>query len=214
VTHNSNGGFDNDFRDQQVQTFEREAGRACFSATASSMRVSREFTGRKGGRHFSNDPMDLQVVTPILNTEAEDSVTQTSAASPTKQKRRSKRSSAGVSHRAQGIAQRNISAAIPCGSRHGHCGRDLYNNDKSSQNYIGQGSRLPYIDALGTLPSLDLSIESRLGNPIGGAACGRAGCSLRTSRTSVNYPFVPGLYGTIGAETANPRLPRFFGGRI
>jgi hypothetical protein len=28
------------------------------------------------------------------------------------------------------------------------------------------------------------------------------------------YTFVPGLYGTIGAETANLGLPRFFGGRI
>ena len=28
------------------------------------------------------------------------------------------------------------------------------------------------------------------------------------------YSYVPGLYGTIGVETANLGLPRFFGGRI
>ena len=66
---------------------------------------------------------------------------------------------------------------------------------------------------MGTLPSLDLlnlnfDWKSIWGSPVD------VGLFVTNVADKRYYTYVPGLYGTIGAETANLGLPRFFGARI
>ena len=82
-------------------------------------------------------------------------------------------------------------------------------------NYIDATAGAPYpnIQQLGTLPSLDLlnlnfDWKSIWGSPMD------VGLFVTNVADKHYYTYVPGLYGTIGAETANLGLPRFFGARI
>ena len=86
---------------------------------------------------------------------------------------------------------------------------------KMISNYIDAVAGAPYpnIQELGTLPSLDLlnlnaDWKAILGSPVD------VGVFVTNVADKHYYTYVPGLYGTIGAETANLGLPRFIGARI
>ncbi len=80
-------------------------------------------------------------------------------------------------------------------------------------NYVDATSPLPAINSLGTLPSLNL-LNLNLGwNSIMGSRVSLAFFASNVTNKHY-YTYVPGLYNTVGFETAELGQPRFYGARV
>jgi iron complex outermembrane receptor protein len=217
-----NGSFDvalfyNNFRDQQVQIdLNPKPGDPVSPATGILNAGKSRIYGAEVEAAISPvDPLTFQLSYTYLNTELQSiNVTQTSAASPYTADAPIKPGDPLVlSPKNKASLTGTYRLPIPEGLGRVTAGATFTHSDKMLANYVDRNSGIPYIDGLGTLPSLDLlnvnlDWKSIWGSPLD------VGLFVTNVADKHYYSYVPGLYGTIGVETANLGLPRFFGGRI
>ena len=80
-------------------------------------------------------------------------------------------------------------------------------------NYVDGTSPNPAINSLGTLPTLNLLNLDMSWNSIMGSHLGMA--LFASNLTKQHYfTYVPGVYNTVGFETAELGQPRFYGVRV
>jgi len=209
--------FYNDFRDQQVQiNLNPKPGRPVSPATGILNAGKSRIYGAEVEASISPvDPLTFQVSYTYLNTELQRiSVTQTSAASPYAADAPLKAGDPLVlSPKNKASLSGTYRLPVPVGLGTLTAGAVFTHTEKMISNYIDRTAGISYIDALGTLPALDLLNLNLDWKSIGGAPVD-VGLFVTNVADKRYYTFIPGLYGTIGAETANLGLPRFFGGRI
>ena len=211
--------FYNNFRDQQLQIdLNPKPGEPVSPATGILNAGKSRIYGAEVEAAISPlEPLTFEISYAYLNTEVQSvSVTQTSANSPYTADAPIK---AGDPTLLSPKNKLSLSAAyrlpVPVALGRVTAGAIFTHTDKMIANYIDAtaGAPYPYIQGLGTLPSLDLlnvnlDWKSIWGSPVD------AGLFVTNVADKHYYSYVPGLYGTIGAETANLGLPRFFGARI
>ena len=209
--------FYNDFRDQQVQiNLNAKPGEPVSPATGIlNAGKSRIYGAEVEASIQPLDPLTFQVSYTYLNTELQKvSVTQTSANSPYEADAPLHPGDPlALSPRNKASLSGTYRLPIPAGLGAVTAGAIFTHTDKMISNYIDRNAGIPYIDALGTLPSLDLLNLNLDWKSVWGAPVD-VGLFVTNVADKRYYTFIPGLYGTIGAETANLGLPRFFGGRI
>jgi iron complex outermembrane receptor protein len=80
-------------------------------------------------------------------------------------------------------------------------------------NYVDATSPIPAISSLGTLPSLNLVNLNLSWNSIMGSGLSVAGFASNVTNKQY-FTYVPGLYNTVGFETAELGMPRMYGLRV
>jgi iron complex outermembrane receptor protein len=92
-------------------------------------------------------------------------------------------------------------------------GATFTHSDKMLVNYVDRSSTVPAVAALSYLPTLDLLNLNLNWNSIAGS---RADVAFFVTNVTDRqyYTYIPGLYNSVGLETAPLGLPRMFGGRI
>ena len=211
--------FYNNFRDQQLQIdLNPKPGDAVSPATGILNAGKSRIYGAEVETAISPvEPLTFQISYTYLYTEVQSvSVTQTSANSPYEADAPIK---AGdpllLSPKNKASLSGTYRLPVPAGLGRFTAGAIFTHTGKMVSNYIDATAGAPYpnIQQLGTLPSLDLlnlnfDWKSIWGSPMD------VGLFVTNVADKHYYTYVPGLYGTIGAETANLGLPRFFGARI
>ena len=211
--------FYNNFRDQQLQIdLNPKPGDAVSPATGILNAGKSRIYGAEVETAISPvEPLTFQISYTYLYTEVQSvSVTQTSANSPYEADAPIK---AGdpllLSPKNKASLSGTYRLPVPAGLGRVTAGAIFTHTGKMVSNYIDATAGAPYpnIQQLGTLPSLDLlnlnfDWKSIWGSPMD------VGLFVTNVADKHYYTYVPGLYGTIGAETANLGLPRFFGARI
>jgi iron complex outermembrane recepter protein len=209
--------FYNNFRDQQLQiNLDPKPGRPVSPATGIlNAGKSRIYGAEVESSINPFDPLTLQVSYTYLNTELQKvTLVQTSAASPYQADAPIRPGDPLVlSPKNKVSVSATYRLPLPQSLGKLSAGAVFTHTDSTIANYIDRNSGIPAIVRLGTLPSLDLLNLNIDWNSVGGSRVD-VGVFVTNVADKQYYTFVPGLYGTIGAETANLGLPRFFGGRV